>query len=610
MYRQMLARIDARGIKLLQVVFYAVRPMTIDELRFAVAIEPDMADLDCDLDLPFSPSFLDSALGLLVVEHDWTGHIVRFSHLTIKDYLSAHSSEYIPDGHILLARITLTYLRFTSLSSEAGRKRFLRDGDLFPFFKYATYNWGHHVREVDKDVNICSLARQFLLSDLFSESYNLRCRNRGAPIRWLTACQSPLHEACYFGLHAIIVDLLTSGQNINALDSHGMTPLQYAIQKGHFKVVQNLLGVPNIDGTIRDKWGNSPIHHASAVGQTDIVGILLQSSVWQINLQNERGKTPLHLAADNGHKAVVHLLLNDPRIQSCLVDENAETPLHLAARRGDTDIVRALFSCFDMDVNGRNLNGWTALTIAVIQGITEIVEMLLAHRDIDIDASRVAEPGFLEFSMVDSYSGRAYWMLPHDLLRRLGLVSESLFAASCEGDTDAVLALINISEPSIQPNSRYGEDQVTALYKAAQRGHSGVVEALLQHPDVEINLADRNGWMALMIAANQGHSDVVKALVQHPNISVNSLNHLGWTALTEAVDEGHAEIVELLLSHIDISIAASRVAEPEFWELTSDDGWNLSKKHITLPHNLRLKLGIWWDELTDFEIEMFSSSPY
>ena len=61
-------------------------------------------------------------------------------------------------------------------------------------------------------------------------------------------------------------------------------------------------------------------------------------------------------------------------------------------------------------------------------------------------------------------------------------------------------------------------------------------------------------------------------------------------------------------SHKDINIAASRVAEPEFWEF--DSGWYFNERHMTLPHDLLLKLGILGYELTDFEIEQFLSSEY
>jgi hypothetical protein len=175
MYHQMLDRIDARGRKLLHWVFYAFQELTVEELRFAVGIEPGMKDLDCELDLPPSQSFLDSALGLLTATQRWDYClVVRFSHLTIKDYLSRYSSQYFPDGHLPLAQTTLTYLNFTALSSTLGHARFEEQGDLYPFFEYAAFQWGHHARKANADMKMCDFILEWLLSECFLQLLDIR----------------------------------------------------------------------------------------------------------------------------------------------------------------------------------------------------------------------------------------------------------------------------------------------------------------------------------------------------------------------------------------------------------------------------------------------------
>jgi hypothetical protein len=63
----MLSRISPQGNKLLHWVLFANRLLTVEELRFALAIEEGIVDLNPRSQLPFS-SFLDSALGLLAVD--------------------------------------------------------------------------------------------------------------------------------------------------------------------------------------------------------------------------------------------------------------------------------------------------------------------------------------------------------------------------------------------------------------------------------------------------------------------------------------------------------------------------------------------------------------
>jgi hypothetical protein len=185
----MLSRIRHKGLKLLHWVLFANCPLTLEELRFAIAIEEGMTDLDPKRQLPFA-SFIDWALGLLILDSE--ENTVRFAHLTIKDYLRDNVSFYFSDGHSLLARTCLTYLSFTALSSDRGRTRFQEDGDLFPFFSYATYQWGHHARKAEKDTKTCAMTIKFLLCERFRHLHDLR-----SAYRKHSALSLPLHEACY-----------------------------------------------------------------------------------------------------------------------------------------------------------------------------------------------------------------------------------------------------------------------------------------------------------------------------------------------------------------------------------------------------------------------------
>jgi hypothetical protein len=230
-YKSMLQRIDSRGLTLLHWVLFATRPLTLGELRFAVAIKVGMTDLNPDQDLPY-PYFLDLALGLLRVTVEGERRIIRFAHLTIKEYLSMHSSEYFPDGHQLLVQTCLTYLSFNAISSEAGRARYLKDGDLYPFLEYAAFEWGHHAREVaGDDPRTCDIALEWFLSERFPQLNEIRHHNW--PGFWLCLLQSPLHETCYFGLATLATKLFEHKFDVNEADLVYRTPLHYAIQGGH-----------------------------------------------------------------------------------------------------------------------------------------------------------------------------------------------------------------------------------------------------------------------------------------------------------------------------------------------------------------------------------------
>jgi ankyrin repeat domain-containing protein 50 len=601
----MLSRIRPQGLRLLQWVFFAIEALTLEQLRFAIAIKEGMTDLDPKRQLPF-PSFIDWALGLLVVDSE--ERIVRFAHLTIKDYLADHRLQYFPDGHGLLARTCLMYLSFSALSTDTGRIRFLKDGDLYPFFSYAESNWGHHARESEDDTATCDMTLNWLLSKNFTQVRDVRGVARGYNGWRVGVDYSPLHETCFFGLRSLTAKLLESGSaNINARDSDQVTPLHCAVRYHHLAVVRGLCQCPNLDINVQNKWGNTPLHYASWDGLVDIVQILLQHPSIEINLPGEDGETALHLATGYGHINLIPLLIRHPAI----------------------------------DINCSNKNGWTALTTAVDRGHADIVRLLLAHKDIDISASGVGEPGFWEPILKGVHSRGNYRTLPHDLHLQVGIKpSESLYLAARDGDKDIVELLLQ--RPDTEPNAHYGNENTTPLHEAISSRHLKVVEALLLHPQVDVNSVDKygrsalmyaargghsdivnaflqrsdsdinsvdeNGWSALMHAANRGYSDIVNALLERSDIDINQLNHMGWTPLTEAVDEGHTEIVRILLSHKDIDITASRVWVPGFWEMPPPGPFRLRAKHMTLPGDLIAKLRINPCWFTDLEIDLFSGS--
>jgi ankyrin repeat domain-containing protein 50 len=598
----MLSRIHPQGLKLLHWVLFARRLLSLEELRFAVAIEEGMTDLDPKRQLPF-PSFIDFALGLVVV--DSKERTVRFAHLTIKDYLADHILQYFPDGHGLLARTCLTYLSFSALSTDTGQTRFLEDGDLYPFFEYAGWEWGHHARESEDDTRTHEMAGNWLLSERFTQVRDVRRAVRGYHTWLCDVAQSSLHETSFFGLHSFTAKILEAGsKNINARDSDQMTPLHYAVFYKHLAVSKTLLQYHNLDVNVQDKWGDTPLCEASRNGFSDIIPILLQHPSIEINFQKEDGQTALQIAAHLGQTDITHLLLQHPTI----------------------------------DINCSDKNGWTALTAAVDCGHADIVRLLLAHKDIDISASRVGEPGFWVSISQKFYSEGECMTLPLDLRLQLGIkLSESLYLAARDGDKDIVELLLQ--RPDIEPNAHYGRYNTTPLHEAISGGHLKVVEVLLLHPqidvnsvdedgrsaliyvakeghsdignallqrsDIDINLVDKNGWSALMFAANRGYSDIVNTLLQRSDTDINQPDHTGWTPLTEAVDEGHAETVRILLSHKDIDITASRVRVPGFWDMPRRR-WGITAKHMTLPGDLIALLGINPCWFTDLEIGLFS----
>jgi hypothetical protein len=95
---------------------------------------------------------------------------------------------------------------------------------------------------------------------------------------------------------------------------------------------------------------------------------------------------------------------------------------------------------------------------------------------------------------------------------------DRLGTAAERGDTQQVLKLL---KKGVDPNFQNAASGVTPLGVACERGHTGVVRALLDaRADVEIPTAE--GYRALHIATQFGQKEIVELLVRRGKADVNA----------------------------------------------------------------------------------------
>ncbi|XP_009601846.1 ankyrin repeat-containing protein At5g02620-like [Nicotiana tomentosiformis] len=95
----------------------------------------------------------------------------------------------------------------------------------------------------------------------------------------------------------------------------------------------------------------------------------------------------------------------------------------------------------------------------------------------------------------------------------------------------------------------------TALYVAAENGHTLVVAEMLKYLDLQIaSFVANNGYDAFQVAAKQGHLEILKELLHSfPNL-IMATDSSNSTALHTAAAQGHTDVVNLLLE-IDLNLA-------------------------------------------------------
>ena len=120
------------------------------------------------------------------------------------------------------------------------------------------------------------------------------------------------------------------------------------------------------------------------------------------------------------------------------------------------------------------------------------------------------------------------------------LVGPLMLTASKEGNTKRLVSTLEYIR-----NINFEDDQKeTALHKAADKGHTGIVELLLGK-GASIEAINGDGNTPLHLAAEHGHTGVVELLLGK-GASVEPMNSFDYTPLQLAAEHGHISVVEVL----------------------------------------------------------------
>jgi len=240
------------GMEVLMWVSHAERPLRIDELCHALAVEMGATELDLE-NVPPQDTALRSCLGLAVVDSETS--TVRLIHNTLQEYLSQPG--VLPDAHGRLGQTCLTYLNYDQVK-RLSADGFPNLGDM-PFLEYSSLYWGSHAK-IEPSDHANSLARELL------DKYDSHISSVLLAERICTSWFHPnkyrpfpsLHCASYFGIDGVMAALIEKeGCDINQRDSEGFTPLMWAAHQGNQGAVKLLLGQDDIDPDRPDDNGET-----------------------------------------------------------------------------------------------------------------------------------------------------------------------------------------------------------------------------------------------------------------------------------------------------------------------------------------------------------------
>ena len=277
------------GMKVLMWVSHAKRPLRIDELCHALAVDVEATDLDPKNILP-QDTVLGSCLGLAVVDKKTL--TVRPIHHTLQKYLSRPG--ILPGAHKMLGETCLAYLNYDQTKRLPNKVGNLGQ---IPFLEYPSFYWAAHAK-----IELSDRAETLAL-ELIKQYKNHISFERLWPSCYQEKPDYPLtglHFASYLGIDALVAALIeTKNCDINQEDSRGCTPLMHAVRNKNYGVVKLLL---TCDGVDPDKpenrmfGGDTPLQWAINHEDVEMVRVLAQGGANPYKAGND-GKTPFMLAS-------------------------------------------------------------------------------------------------------------------------------------------------------------------------------------------------------------------------------------------------------------------------------------------------------------------------
>ena len=398
LYRQTVERIRRQpgddgglGMKVLSWVTHAKRPLRVEEIQHALAVEVDEdedSSYQMDFDNILSPqSLTDLCAGLVVI--DPCSQIIRLVHYTTQEFFDRERQDFFADTEHEISRVCLTYLLYDVASVLPTDDYLSKTLYTYPFFGYAALYWSSHLRSI-KDYN---KHWQSLLEEWDGDV---------RPARTFADLCDDNHRSSFEKVEAYINDtdkLLFSTMMLRKLllrrsayrriseadlqSRRQALPLEAASECGLLDLTQFILTQSRIAWDPNPSDGaalNTAMIQASSAGDTSIMRLLLAKRIFPRDDLNPAYNTnsiapALHVACKNGHVPAAELLL-DSGVSSNVGDQWNWKPLHYAAYGRHADLVAFLLQKGAHPFAQTPL-GLTACHIAAERGYLEVVVLLL-----------------------------------------------------------------------------------------------------------------------------------------------------------------------------------------------------------------------------------------
>ena len=513
------ARASRLARKTLEWVVHAHRPLSLAELRDALAVDLNRAGFR-KAARPDKATILEVTAGMIMIDFD--DKSVRLNHRTAQEYFDKNRNRWFPVASANIARVSLHYMSLGELSKPC--EGIFEDNEFdtrrrtYPLLEYAYLYWGDHAYEAGLHSETQADVFQYVsdvdkIASWTQAAWYLRSAERA---EWdIRKGANALHVCAWFGLADTVSKLIDGGLEVNSADpTYKQTPLMYACRRGQSATVTKLLE-RGADVNQYSQRDSVALFEAIDSGVVETVEPLLANRSLDVNAIHPRrfNRTALMLAAQKGNLRIFNALLNQPAVR----------------------------------LDQKDLVGNTALSLATIAGQSAIVETLLQHESIGINSQ-------------NSLGSTAL------------ILAATAKAGRKEAEARMSIAYL-LLERGANTSIKDHEGGGTAILRAVDAGNEAMVKLLLEY-NADIEVRDDLNRGLLHSSAIDGYEDIVRLLVEK-GLEIDVQDQNGKTPLHDASRDGNYKVAKVLLdSGADPSIKDKYGRTP--WDIA----WQYGKLNV------------------------------
>ncbi|XP_051847502.1 rabankyrin-5 isoform X1 [Antechinus flavipes] len=360
--------------------------------------------------------------------------------------------------------------------------------------------------------------------------------------------ETPLHTACRHGLSTLTAELLQQGANPN---------------------LQTEEAPPAAPGPAEGIYLQTPLHMAIAYNHPDVVSVILEQKanalhalnslqiIPDFSLKDSRDQTVLGLALWTGmHTIAAQLLGSGASINDTMPD--GQTLLHMAIRRQDDKSALFLLE-HQADINIRTQDGETALQLAIRNQLPLVVDAICTR---GADMSVLDDQGNppLWLALASDLEDIASTLVRHGCDATCwgpgpGGCLQTLLHRAIDENNEAVSCFLirsgcDVNSPRQPGANGEGDEEArdgqTPLHLAASWGLEETVQCLLEF-GANVNVQDAEGRTPIHVAISNQQSVIIQLLISHPDIRLNVRDRQGLTPFACAMTYKNNKAAEAIL---------------------------------------------------------------